>query len=164
MLCFFGSKAVLYLGFVLTQIDRILPGEDKLKPIQWVTSSKTVTEIKALLRLCNFFTTQIKKIGLVALWLLYGLNRNDKNALAFTPKKKRTPLKLWSKHSGLNMSWPIQLLIGLLVDTVTGTAKRPGWVEKVLTQIGDKGNIHAISYATRHLVTHEKNYISFGNL
>jgi hypothetical protein len=40
----------------------------------------------------------------------------------------------------------------------TGMADQPGGVGAILTQIDDKRVFHAISYASRQLVTHEKNY------
>jgi hypothetical protein len=46
----------------------------------------------------------------------------------------------------------------LLVDAATGMADKPGGLGAILTQIDDKGVFHAIAYASRQLITHEKNY------
>jgi hypothetical protein len=50
---------------------------------------------------------------------------------------------------------------GLLVDAATRTADKPGGLGAILTQIDDKGVFHAISYASRQLVTHKKNYSTY---
>ena len=49
----------------------------------------------------------------------------------------------------------------LLVDAATGTCDKPGGIRAILTQIDENKNFHAISYASRQLITHKKNYSPF---
>jgi hypothetical protein len=157
--CFFGSQEVSYLGFRLTP-NGILPGKDKLKAIQKAPRPKTVTEIKAFLGLCNFFRTHIKNFSMVAS-PLYGLTRKDKNFDGTYSKEENEAFDTLKKSlcSEPVMAYPTSdRTYGLLVDAATGTADKPGGLGAILTQIDDKGVFHAISYASRQLVTHEKNY------
>ncbi len=49
----------------------------------------------------------------------------------------------------------------LNTDAATGTADSPGGLGAILTQIDKKGNHYAISFASRQLKDHEKNYSPF---
>jgi hypothetical protein len=49
----------------------------------------------------------------------------------------------------------------LIVDASTGTNLIKGGMGAILTQIDKKGKFHAISYASKQLIKHEKNYSSF---
>ena len=160
--CFFGSREVSYLGFRLTP-NGILPGKDKLKAIQKAERPKTVTEIKAFLGLCNFFRTHIKNFAQVAS-PLYILTRKDK---AFNGKYTDEENAAFETLKKTLCSEPVMAYprsdrtYALLVDAATGTSEKPGGIGAILTQIDDQNNFHAISYASRQLVTHEKNYSPF---
>jgi len=49
----------------------------------------------------------------------------------------------------------------LITDAATGTADTAGGLEAVLTQKVQFDNFYAISYASRQLKDHEKNYLPF---
>ncbi len=49
----------------------------------------------------------------------------------------------------------------LITDAATGTANSPGGLGAILTQIDKQGLHHAISFASRQLKDHEKNYSPF---
>jgi hypothetical protein len=49
----------------------------------------------------------------------------------------------------------------LIIDAVTGTADEPGMLGAILTQVDKNGNHFAISFASRQLKGHEKNYSPF---
>jgi hypothetical protein len=49
----------------------------------------------------------------------------------------------------------------LITDAATGTADSPGGLGAILTQIDKEGNHYAISFASRQLKDHEKNYSPF---
>ncbi len=53
--CFFGSDSVSYLGYRLTP-KGILPGLDKLQAIKDAKPPTSLTEVRAFLGLCNFFS------------------------------------------------------------------------------------------------------------
>ena len=160
--CFFGSKEVSYLGFRLTP-EGIKPGKDKLKAIKNATLPKNVTEIKAFLGLCNFFRTHIKNFAQVAS-PLYILTRKDKNFKGIYTDEEKAAFENLKNYlcSEPVMSYPrSDRTFALLVDAATGTSEKPGGIGAILTQIDEKGGFHAISYASRQLVTHEKNYSPF---
>jgi hypothetical protein len=49
----------------------------------------------------------------------------------------------------------------LITDAATGTADTPGGLGAILTQVDKDGNFYAISFASRQLKDHEKNYSPF---
>ncbi len=49
----------------------------------------------------------------------------------------------------------------LITDTATGTADTPGGLGAILTQVDKDGKFYAISFASRQLKDHEKNYSPF---
>ncbi len=49
----------------------------------------------------------------------------------------------------------------LITDAATGTAEFSGWLGAILTQVDQNGNHYAISFASRQLKDHEKNYSPF---
>ena len=49
----------------------------------------------------------------------------------------------------------------LITDAATGTADSPGGLGAILTQMDKQGNHYAISFASRQLKDHEKNYSPF---
>ena len=49
----------------------------------------------------------------------------------------------------------------LIVDASTGTATTEGGMGAILTQVDKQGTFHVISYGSRQLIKHEKNYSPF---
>jgi RNase H-like domain found in reverse transcriptase len=49
----------------------------------------------------------------------------------------------------------------LITDTAMGMANTPGGLRAILTQVDKEGNFYAISFASRQLKDHEKNYSPF---
>jgi hypothetical protein len=49
----------------------------------------------------------------------------------------------------------------LITDAATGTADTPGGLGAILTPVDKDGNFYAISFASRQLKDHEKNYSPF---
>jgi hypothetical protein len=49
----------------------------------------------------------------------------------------------------------------LIVDASTGTDTVEGGMGAILCQIGKTGKFYAISYASKQLIKHEKNYSTF---
>jgi hypothetical protein len=49
----------------------------------------------------------------------------------------------------------------LITDAAMGTANTPGGLGAILTQVDTDGNIYAISFASRQLKDHKKNYSPF---
>ncbi len=49
----------------------------------------------------------------------------------------------------------------LITDAATGNADTPGGLRAILTQVDKDGKFYAISFASRQLKDHEKNYSPF---
>ncbi len=49
----------------------------------------------------------------------------------------------------------------LITDAAIGTSETPGGLKAILTQVDKDGNFCAISFASRQLKDHEKNYSHF---
>jgi hypothetical protein len=60
------------------------------------------------------------------------------------------------------MAFPrIDRQYALIMDAATGTADMPGGLGAILTQVDKDGKFYAISFASRQLKDHEKNYSPF---
>lgn len=161
--CIFGNTSVNYLGFVLTP-KGITPGSNKLKAIQEATPPTDVKMIRSFLGLCNFFRTHIKDFAIIAS-PLYKCTRQDStykggtlpaDALSAFYRLQRTLI------SEPVMAYPRQdRKYALITDASTGSAQQSGGLGAILTQIDTEGQFHAISFASRQLKDHEKNYSPF---
>ncbi len=49
----------------------------------------------------------------------------------------------------------------LIVDASTGTDQKEGGMGAILCQIDKNGKFHALSYASKQLIKHERNYSPF---
>jgi hypothetical protein len=49
----------------------------------------------------------------------------------------------------------------LITDAAIGMADTPGGLGAILTQVNKNGNFYAISFVSRQLKDHEKNYLPF---
>jgi hypothetical protein len=114
--------------------------------------------------LCNFFRTHIKNFAIIAA-PLFKLTRKDSGY-----KGGPLPNKAMAAFSALQnalTSEPIMAFpradrqYALITDAATGTADTPGGLGAILTQKDKYDNYYAISYASRQLKDHEKNYSPF---
>jgi len=161
--CFFGNKEVSYLGFTLTPAG-IKPGKNKLKAIKNAKPPTDVKTIHSFVGLCNFFRTHIKNVAIIAAHL-FKLTRKD-SGYKGGPLPKEAMDAFCILKSSLT-SEPVMAIpradrqYALITDAATGTADTAGGLGAILTQKDQFDNFYAISYASRQLKDHEKNYSPF---
>jgi hypothetical protein len=120
--------------------------------------------IRSFVGLCNFFRTHIKDFTLIAV-PLFRLTRKDlgyksgplpDQALqAFYALKKQLTLEPVMAFPKADRQY------ALITDAAMGTADTPGGLGAILTQVDKEGNFYAISFASRQLKDHKKNYSPF---
>ena len=158
--CFFGNDEVSYLGFVLTP-QGITPGKDKLKAIKDAAPPTDIKMVRSFIGLCNFFRTHIKNFATISAPLTR-LTRKDSTYKGGTlPTEAMKAFKILKQQLISNpvVAYPrMDRQYALIVDAATGSESSEGGMGAILTQIDDKGNFHVISYGSRQLITHEKNY------
>ena len=159
----FGCKEVSYLGFRLTP-NGIKPGVDKLKAVKEALPPSDVHEVRQFLGLCNFFRGHVKNFAQISA-PLNALTRKDS-------EWKRGPLppdasKAFQELKYILVSEPVvhyptpELDYVLLTDACQGDGKKPGGYGAILAQVLPNGEHQVISYASRKLKDHEKNYAPF---
>jgi hypothetical protein len=161
--CIFGKKEVSYLGFTLTP-EGIKPGKNKLKAIQTAKAPADIKIIRSFVGLCNLFWTHIKDFAVISA-SLFKLTRKDSRYKggplteaamdAFIDLRKQI-------ISELLMAFPrIDRQYALITYAATGTADTPGGLGAIRTQVDKDGKFYAISFASRQLKDHKKNYSPF---
>ncbi len=158
--CFFGNKEVSYLGFTLTPAG-IKPGKNKLKAIKNAKPPTDVKTIRSFVGLCNFFRTHIKNFAIITAPLLKLTRKDSDYKGGPLPKEAMDAFCILqnSLTSEPVMAFPrAHRQYALITDAATGTADTAGGLE---TQKEEFDNFNAISYASRQLKDHEKNYSPF---
>jgi hypothetical protein len=114
--------------------------------------------------LCNFFRTHIKDFAVIAA-PLFKLTRKDSGY-------KGSPLPETAMDAYVNLrkqliSEPVMVFprtdcqYTLITDAATGTAETTGGLRAKLTQVDKDGKFFTISFASRQLKDHVKNYSPF---
>jgi len=160
--CFYGNQEVSYLGFTLTP-QGIKPGRNKLQAIKDAKLPTNVKMVRSFVGLCNFFRTHIKDFATIAA-PLFKVTRKDsgyKNG-PLPPDAMHAFKILQELISDPVMAFPqADRQYTLITDATTGTADSAGGLGAILTQKDKDGNHFAISFASRQLKDHEKNYSPF---
>ena len=161
--CVFGNEEVSYLGFTLTP-SGIFPGRDKLQAIKNAKPPTDVKMVRSFIGLCNFFRTHIKNFATIS-HPLTKLTRKDSTFKGGTlpPDAMRAFLQLkLALTSDPVVAYPRNdRHYALIVDASTGTATTEGGMGAILTQVDQNGSFHVISYGSRQLIKHERNYSPF---
>ena len=158
--CFFGNTEVSYLGFVLTP-QGIAPGKDKLKAIRDASPPTDMKTVRSFIGLCNFFRTHIKNFATISAPLTRLTRKDSGYQGGPLPKEAETAFHLLKKQLISNpvVAYPrADRQYALIVDASTGSATEEGGLGAILTQIDSEGKFHVISYGSRQLLKHEKNY------
>jgi RNase H-like domain found in reverse transcriptase/Reverse transcriptase (RNA-dependent DNA polymerase) len=161
--CFFGNQEVSYLGFTLTP-EGIKPGKNKQKAIKDAKPPTDVKTIRSFVGLCNFFRTHIKNLAIIAA-PLFRLTRKD-SSYKGGPLPKEAMAAFSALQNALTSEPTMAFLradqqYALIMDAASGMADKPGDLGAILTQKDQFDNYYAISYASRQLKDHEKNYLPF---
>jgi RNase H-like domain found in reverse transcriptase len=161
--CVFGNKEVSYLGFTLTP-EGIKPGKNKLKAIKDARPPTDIKTIRSFVGLCNFFWTHIKNFALIATPLFRLTHKDSGYKSEPLPDKAFKAFYILQKQltSEPVMAFPkADRQYALITDAATGMADTPGGLGANLTQVDKEGNFLAISFSSRQLKDHEKNYSPF---
>jgi len=156
--CVFGNPEVSFLGFTLKPLG-IKPGRNKLQAIHDAQPPTTVKMVRSFVGLCNFFRTHLKNFAIIAA-PLFKVTRKDSGY-------KSGPLPLDAQQAFKVLQQQLMAFprsdrqYALITDAATGTADEQGSLSAILTQIDKEGNHFAISFASRQLKDHEKNYSPF---
>ena len=161
--CEFGAEKVPYLGFMLTK-DGVKPGEDKIKAVREFPPPRTPKAIREFTGLVNYFRHMVPGYSYLSGYLSHLLTKKagweggqlpEKAMWAFNKLKESLcsePLLAYPRNDRE---------FTLAVDAATGDTTNPGGLGAVLTQKNDKGQECVVSYASRSLRDHEKNYSVF---
>ena len=161
--CEFGSKNVAYLGFRLTE-EGVKPGADKLKAVEQAPPPSNVHEVRQFLGLCNFFRTHVRNFAQITAPLT-SLTRKDSSWKGGVLPP--AALKAFKELQSYLCSEPVMAYprrdrqYALITDASLGVDGQPGGLGAILTQIDQKGEHHAVAYASRRLQKHEANYTPF---
>jgi hypothetical protein len=161
--CVFGKKGVIYLGFTLMP-EGIKPGKNKLKAIKDTKLPTDIKMIRSFTGLCNFFWTHIKDFALITA-PLFRLTLKD-SGYKSRPLPEQALQAFYTLQKQLTsepvMAFPkADRQYALIPDVATGMADTPGGLGAILAQVDEDGNFCAISFASRQLKDHEKNYSPF---
>jgi hypothetical protein len=144
--------------------EGIKPSKNKPKAIK---SAKPPTDVKTIWSfdgLCNFFRTHIKNFEIIAV-PLFKLTRNDSSYKGGPLPKEAMDAFCILQNSLTSepvMAFPrADCQYALITDAATGTANTAGSLGAILTQKDKFDNFFAISYASRQLKDHKKNYSPF---
>ena len=162
--CEFGADNVSYLGYRLTP-QGILPGTDKLKAVRDAEPPKTVHQVRQFMGLCNFFRSHVRNFAMVAAPLHKLTSKETKwktgDPMPFDCLKAFNSLKE-ALCSEPVVGYPRQNRpYSLIVDACTGNDQNPGGMGAILCQTDQNGKPVVISFASKQLAKHEKNYTPF---
>ena len=120
--------------------------------------------VRSFIGLCNFFWTHIKDFAIIATPLFKVTRKDSGNKNGPLPPDALHAFKVLQQQL---MSDPVMAFprsdrkYALITDAATGTADFSGGMGAILTQVDNNGNHYAISFASRQLKDHEKNYSPF---
>ena len=161
--CEFGAKEVSYLGFQLTP-QGVRPGRDKLKCVRDAPPPTDVKQVRQFLGLCNFFRNHVKNFAKITSPLCKLTNKDSPWKHGPLPANA---LQAFNELKTILCSEPVigyprsDQHYALIVDAATGTPDTPGGLGAIFAQVDKQGNHQVISYASRQLAKHEKNYTPF---
>jgi RNase H-like domain found in reverse transcriptase len=114
--------------------------------------------------LCNFFQMHIKNFAIIAA-PLFKLTRKDSGYKGGPLPKESMDAFCILQNSLMSepvMAFPrVDRQYALITDAATGTADTASGLGTILTQKDKCDNFYAISYTSKQLKDHEKNYSAF---
>ena len=154
--CVFGAQKVNYLGFEISK-EGISPAKDKIEAVSKFTSPTTMTEVRAFIGFCNYFRRMIPNFSRMAAPMI--------NLTKKTSEWKSGPIPPDASKSFESLK------LALCSSPVIGFSKTGGQfiltVDAATTGLGAilsqryKGQEKVISYWSRTLREHEKNYTPY---
>lgn len=154
---FFGCEEVSYLGFRLTP-NGVLPGIDKLKAVREALPPSNVHEVRQFMGLCNFFRGHVRNFAQISAPLNALTRKEDTWKQGPLPDEAQKAFKTLQMILTSNpiIHYPQPELTYALVTNagVTGYGA-------TLAQVLPDGSFQTVSYASRKLKEHERNYAPF---
>ncbi len=117
--------------------------------------------VRSFVGLCNFFRTHIKDFAIIAAHLFRVTRKDSGYKLGPLPPDAFHAFKVLQQQltSDPVMAFPrSDRQYPLITDAATGSADFSGGLGAILTQMDKNGNHYAISFASRQLKDHEKNF------
>ena len=161
--CDFAAPRIPYLGFTLTK-DGVKPGEEKLKAIRDFPAPTNVKQIREFCGLSNYFRHLVNHYARLSGHLTRLLTKEANWKGPRLPDGARHAFEELKRSL---CSAPVLMFprkdrpFTLATDAATGDNTSPGGLGAVLTQLDDQGRERVVSYASRSLREHEKNYSVF---
>jgi hypothetical protein len=140
------------------------PAENKLEAIRDAQPPMNIKMLRSFVGLCNFFRTHIKDFAIIAAPLFRVTQKDSGYKNGPLPPDALHAFKVLQQQltSDPVMAFPrSDRQYALITDAATGTAEFSGGLGAILTQVDNNGNHYAISFASRQLKDHEKNYSPF---
>ena len=137
-------------------LEGIKPWKDKLRAIQDCPEPNNIKTIRSFIGLCNFVWTHIQNFSMHSAPPRYTDGPIPKEAhLAYQELKSALMTNPVVNYPRRNRKY------ALIVDAYTGTDKLEVGLGASLAQIDENNCFPVISYGSRQLVKHEKNYSPF---
>jgi hypothetical protein len=161
--CFFGRTSVTYLGYNISA-EGISPNKDKVKAIRDMNPPNTLRRVKEFLGLTNYFRSMVPNFSMKAA----PLSELTKKTSEWT--KGRLPTKAYKAFEEIRDTLCSEPVIGfpnpdlkytLATDAAAGDEIQSGGLGAILTQARPDGSEFVVSYWSRPLKDHEKNYSAF---
>ncbi len=136
--------------------DGIKPGRNKLQAIRDAQPPTNIKMVRSFVRLRNFFHTHIKDFAIIAAPLFRVTRKDSGYKSGPLPPDALHAFKVLQQQltSDPVMAFPRSDI----ADAATGSADFSGGRGAILTQMDKNGNHYAISFASRQLKDHQKNY------
>jgi hypothetical protein len=144
--------------------EGIKPGRNKLQAIRDAQPPTNIKMVRSFVGLCNFFRTHIKDFAIIAAPLFKVTRKDSGYKSGPLPPDALHAFKVLQQQltSDPVMAFPrSDRQYALITDAATGSADFTGGLGAILTQMDQHGNHYAISFASRQLKDHEKNYSPF---
>jgi len=144
----------------------IIPWLNKLKAIRDVKPCQDVSQVRQFVGLCNFFRNHVKNFSLITAPLNKLLTKQSNWKEGPLPEDA---LKSFNELKAILLSEPLMSYprkdrpYSLITDAACGDSdqKKPKGLGAILTQQDKRGKHHVIAYASRSLMSAEKNYSPF---
>ena len=163
--CIFAATSVQYLGHTLSA-SGVRPGSCKIKAIRDCLPPTSQKQLKAFLGLANYFRNYIKGFSSLAA-PLFALTRKSSGWPLIGPSLPQAALSAFHAIKSAISSQPVLAYpsplgdLTLAVDSAQGDANNQGGMGAALLQQQPDGSNKPIGYASRQLLTYERNYPAF---
>ena len=160
---FFGAVKVSYLGIKFTPTG-IKPGTDKPKAVEKALPPKDIHEVREFMGLCNFFWRHVENFAQISAPLNKLTTKTCEWNKGPLPEEADQAFNLLKNIlcSELILNYPNpELKYALITDACQDDSKKPEGFGAIFAQINSERKFQAVSYASRKLKNHMKNYAPF---